>query len=306
MSSSGYSILIIDKSPEERTKLTRLLSPQYKIEIATNATEGVIKVSQNDYTLILMDYETLGLQVESFVNLKREKNLPTKLALMTKLHLEEYICFIRRWEITNILPKRADYPTEQILLAIENLINPELAFGLRRYLPTTIKSEFIRTREDKQYVVSKVINTFGAFGCRSAKLNEVRLVLEEMINNATYHGFRDSMGKPKYNPQSFSQLAENEMIKVDYGCLSDIAGFAVSDNQGTLTPKQIIDSLCRQYDKEGVYDHSGRGLFLSRRFSDTIIFNLRRNQLTQIVALFFKEVEKTTEAIKPFYINYVE
>ncbi|MCD6385297.1 response regulator [Candidatus Sumerlaeota bacterium] len=306
MAENQKSILLIDRDPEERTKLSRILAQQYRVDVATSASEGLNMLSREPYALILIDFETVGLQIDLFVNLMRERIKGTKIALLTKLHLEEYIFYIRNWGITNVMPKRDPYNPDEVLVIVENFIHPEKAFGLRRYLPTLIKTEEIRTRDDKSYVVSKIINFFGANGFSSVELYDVRLVLEEIINNAIYHAFRDEQGHPKYRPHTFVELAENEIIKVDYGCLGKRAGFAVNDNQGALECKQIIDALCRQYDKEGLYDQSGRGLFLSRRFTNTLIINIRNRKLTQIIALLLKNSDKDKSEIKPFYINYVE
>lgn len=306
MGEGQVSILLIDKDPEERTKLSKILAQQYKVNVATNASEGLNVLDREPCALILIDFETVGLQIDLFVDLMKEKMKQTKIALLTKLHLEEYIFYIRNWGITNVMPKRDPYNPDEVLVIVENFIYPEKAFGLRRYLPTLIKSEEIRTRDDKSYVVSKIINFFGANGFSSGELYDIRLVLEEMINNAIYHAFRNEQGEEKYRPYTFMELAPGEMIKVDYGCLGEKAGFAVNDNQGALKPQKIIDALCRQYDKEGLYDQSGRGLFLSRRFTDTLIINIRNRKLTQIIALMIKSLNKDKNQIKPFYINYIE
>ncbi len=299
-------ILMIDKDPEGRTRLLKILSPHYKVDVAAGVTDGLDKINQNSYMLILFDFETLGIQVDLFIRSIRERGQLTRLALMTTLPLEEYIVHIRKWGITNVLSKYEIYTPEHVLLAVENFIHPAKAFGLRRYLPTNLRTEEICNVEDKSYVVSKVINFFGAHGFSSARLYDIRLVLEEMVNNAIYHGFLDEKGMEKYHPRRFTELTPPEMVKVDYGCKDYLAGFAVTDNGGVLQPKHIVDTLCRQYDKAGLYDQSGRGLFLSRRFTDTLFINIRYKKMTQIIALISRNQDEKNTRVRPFYINYIE
>ena len=299
-------VLLIDKDPEERTRLSKILSEKFIVDVANTASEGLNKISQSGFDLILIDFETLGMQIDLFVRHLNERQLKTKLALMTSLSLEDYIQYMKNWNIINVLCKRSTYDHYQTIVTVDNFINPDKAFGLRRYLPVMLKSEEIRSRDDKSYIVSKVINFFGANGYSSTMLYDVRLVLEEMINNAIYHAFRDEQGNEKYRPQTFHELLHNEIVKVDYGAHGDLAGFMVGDNRGNLTPAHIVETLSRQYDKTGLYSQSGRGLFLSRRFSDALIINIRKDKTTQIISLFKKNGEKDKKAPKPFYINYVE
>lgn len=300
------TVLLIDKDPEQRTRLSKILSEKFVVDVANTAGEGLSKIMQTGFDLILVDFETLGMQIDLFVRHLSERQLKTRLALMTSLFLEDYISYMKNWNIINVLTKRPTYDQYQTIVTVENFISPERAFGLRRYLPASLKSEDIRSRDDKSYIVSKVINFFGANGYSSSMLYDIRLVLEEMINNAIYHAFRDEYGKEKYRPQTFHELLPNEIVKVDYGAYNEFTGFMVSDNQGRLTPAHIIDTLLRQYDKTGLYDQSGRGLFLSRRFSDVLIINIRNDKTSQIISLFTRNGEKDKNAPKPFYINYVE
>ena len=301
-----YSILIVDKEPEERSKLSKIISEFLTVDVASSSTEAITKISPDAYDLVLADFETIALHIDIFLRRMGEEAPDTQLALMTPLPLEEYIFYLRKLQITNVFPKRPTYDPHQVMITIENLIEPEKAFGLRRYLNTTLKKMNIRSGEDKSYIVSKVLNYFGAHGINSARLYDVRLVLEETINNFIYHAFLDENGEEKYKPSNFIQLRDDERLKLDYGFHNDTAGFAVTDNRGVLTPARILDTLCKQYNTEGLMAQSGRGFFLSRRFTDTLIINIRRGVSTQIIALFLRNGEKEKNLRKPFYINYVE
>jgi anti-sigma regulatory factor (Ser/Thr protein kinase)/CheY-like chemotaxis protein len=308
MIDTGYNILIIDKNPEDRTRLGNILKTRFQIDVASSSTEGLNKVGLKPYDLILTDFETIALHVDMYLERLQKAGLKTRMALMTPLPLEEYIKYLRKWGITNVLPKREDYVPEQVISIVENFIDPQKAFGLRRYLPTTTTKIKVRTNDDKPYVISKILNFFGAHGISSSKLYDVRLVLEEMVNNMIYHSFQDEEGNEKYQPTSFVELNDTEQVRVDYAFHNNTAGFAITDNRGILSPETVMETLCKQYDKEGLLAQSGRGFFLSRRFSDSLIINIRKNKNTQIIALFNRngEEEKDKPISKPFYINYVE
>jgi hypothetical protein len=129
------------------------------------------------------------------------------------------------------------------------------------------------------------------------------LIIEEAINNALFHAFADETGKEKYHPHDFVALDGSDELWIEYGADATTIGFSVNDNRGRLTPELIIGKLSRQYNREGLFDESGRGLYLARILSGQIIFNIKKDKHTQIICLFY---EKRLNIPKIFCINHIE
>jgi len=126
---------------------------------------------------------------------------------------------------------------------------------------------------------------------------------EEIINNALFHAFRNPDGSEKYRPGSFEFLDNNEEVAIEFGADATTIGFSVTDNRGTLTPELVIGKLARQYYREGLFDESGRGVYLARMLSGNMVINIHRGRRTQMICIFY---EKRLNIPRPFSINYCE
>jgi hypothetical protein len=144
----------------------------------------------------------------------------------------------------------------------------------------------LREKGDKAPVIDEVVARAACSNGDKAFLFDLRLILEEVLNNAIYHAFMDEHGREKYQLGSFQQIGEGESINVTAGCDGRTFGVAIRDNQGKLRRDTVLHKLERHLSIQGLLDENGRGLYLTYSLAGRVIFNLRRNQMTEIVVLF--------------------
>jgi len=126
--------------------------------------------------------------------------------------------------------------------------------------------------------------------------NNIRMIFEEIASNAIYHAHG-------YDKMQDVTLKDDEVVIVEYGLDDERFGFSVVDHSGRLTKEIVLKKILRAMSKEGVYDLNGRGLFLTRSFSDRFIVNIKPNECTEIVVLnYFHDNFKVN---KPLYINQI-
>lgn len=127
------------------------------------------------------------------------------------------------------------------------------------------------------------------------------LALDELINNALFHAFRESDGSEKYSPETFDALDNSECIDLEIGRNSIETWISVTDNSGSLTLDHVVNTVERHVRAEGLMDDRGRGLFLTRSLSDRMAVIIHQNHFTQVVANFQREANYL---VKELHFSY--
>jgi anti-sigma regulatory factor (Ser/Thr protein kinase) len=151
---------------------------------------------------------------------------------------------------------------------------------------TEIARRPIRLRQDKAEVIEEVLNFARRLRADTKFLFELRLILEETINNALFHAFHDDQQQERYNIESFTGLGPGEEVSVEFGADRQTIALAVTDNQGTLRRETILGKILRQCSAEGLLDQSGRGLHLVYSLAGRCLVHLSHRRVTQVVTLF--------------------
>ena len=298
-------LLIIDQRNEAAKNLVRHLPREFSSVIASSLPEGKERLARTPYDIALIDINT-ALQAESdLLPLIQHTPTATKVALLSDLHMEQYLHLLHRWGIYNVFAKAPTYDTHELSRMVIHLLDPAQAFGLHRYLAPgcEILIATIKDRREKKRVIEQIIAYFSTLDHTAHDLHDVRLLLEETINNALYHGFQDHTGQKKYRPPSFVALESHETITIEYSSDDRSFGFTVTDGGGLLTPHVIIEKLRRQATLEGLLDESGRGIYISHALADKFIVNIEKQKRTQTVVIFFA---RQINPYKSLHIHYVE
>jgi len=298
-------LLLMDSDQRSNEHLRGLLHPRFEITVAPTMEEAHAFLARQAFDLVIADFEILRAADANFFQTIHQVQQNLKIGLISALDTEHYVAFLLKWRCFHVLPKLPFYNARDVLLFVENILQPMNAFGLPRYLADDAEWNrmHIKDRRDKIRTVEDIVNYFASCEYEIHELYDVRLIIEEGINNALFHAFRDDAGREKYRPNNFCALDPSEELRLEYGSDATAIGFSVTDNRGLLTPEQIISKLSRQYNREGLFDESGRGLYLARMLSGQIIFNIEKGKRTQIICLFY---EKRINVPKPFSINYIE
>lgn len=297
-------LFYVDRSVDSSAELREVLALTHRV-VHFHALDGCLHALEADPgTLALFDVATLADSPTSRVGQLVEFRGRAPLALVTDLKLEDYISHLRTWGMLQILVKQPPINPEEVAIFLDSVEDPSSAFGLIRYLSKTIEmyNQAVRTLEEKRIAIERVINHFATNGFDIHELYDVRLILEEMINNAFFHAFHRASGEEKYTVRDFQDLEEGESVRIEYGSDSRTVGFTVTDNAGSLRIKTILSKLERQYNREGIFEESGRGLYLSRMLASQMILNIDSGHRTQAIALF--DDRRKSDRAKPLMINY--
>lgn len=148
-----------------------------------------------------------------------------------------------------------------------------------------VHKRLVRTRADKPRVIEAALEFVKNFRKEPTFIFDLRLMLEEAINNSIYHAFQDTAGKEKYRIETFKSLAEGETVEVEFGADDTTLALAISDNQGQLLRDHIMNKIERHLSARGLLDQNGRGLYLIYSLAGRAIFNVYPRKMSQIVIL---------------------
>ncbi len=293
---SRASILIVDDDSGIRNMLQDWLSEDYEVATAENGLAGLEVLAKRRFDLIISDIHMPGMG--GFDMLRQVKQLypDTKRALITDYDVDTYIKLALEEDLTNIIVKTSPFDIEELFRTVSALITGEKVFGLENYLQngTDLVRVRLRSSADIQEVRESSLATIDGTDLHERNGNNIRLIFEEIASNAVYHAYG-------YGRFDTVELKEDEKVDVAYGKDSQKFGFSVVDYSGKLTKDVVLGKLLRAMSLEGVLDSSGRGLFLSRSFSDRFIINIRTGEMTEIIVLNY--FQGGTETNKPLYIH---
>jgi len=274
--------------PQWRRVLAEAIPPELLVTWAPTAEEAMARAADRQCQLFLCDSTVAlrdGGRVPEFL---RSLPNPPRLILVCGPEVEDQFHILVQYGISVVLP-RIELPSRETLnVTLRSLLNPSESLGLGKHLPpeTPVESRRIVSMNDKQQTVEEICaavaklkhNPFAAF--------DVRLVLEEMLNNALMHAFLTRDGHGRYNIAHFVSLGPDERLEVQFGFGRQVIGFAVIDNRGRLRVGDILERLRRQFSMEGVADETGRGLFLVWALATSLVVTVLPGEVTQVVALF--------------------
>lgn len=298
-------LLVLDALPGSFAEFYEVLGKLTSVHIYSTLDQLLAEAGTIPKPVILLDIPTLQASPTAHVAHLVERRQQYPMGLLTASHIEDYLFDLRRWGILQIAVKSAPIDTEELEYFIECVVDATSGFGLFRYLRNTVEmyNVSVSTLDDKNNAVERVINHFATAGFEIHELYDVRLILEETLNNALFHAFRTPTGEEKYSVYTFKCLEPGEKVRIEFGSNSHMAGFSVGDNAGSLPIKTIIAKLERQFNREGIFDESGRGLYLSRMLSSQFVMSVEAGKRSQVIALF--DDRRRTDRAKPFMVNYI-
>ncbi|MBI2942721.1 MAG: response regulator [Candidatus Wallbacteria bacterium] len=296
-STARNRILVVDDDSGIRSMVRDWLSECYDVTTAENGLMALEILRTQAFDLVISDINMPGMGGFDTLRRVREQYPGTRRALITDYDVDTYIKMALEEDITNIIVKRSPFDVEELFRTVDGLLTGQRIFGLQNYLQagTPIALRRISSSEEIQSVREEGLSLIAGTDLAERNGNNIRLIFEEIASNAVYHA---------YGYRKFDQvrLREDERIEVAFGLDPEKFGFSVADWSGKLTKDVVLHKLLRAMSLEGVLDTSGRGLFLSRTFSDRFIINIRPGKQTEVVVLnyFFTAAEN-----KPLYINVV-
>jgi DNA-binding NarL/FixJ family response regulator/anti-sigma regulatory factor (Ser/Thr protein kinase) len=298
-------ILIVDDEPLIRSTLCEFLQDEYAVASAGSGPEALEMLAKEPADLLISDINMRPMNgIELLVEAKgRWPHMKT--GLITGYDVDDYIRLIKRHRITNVITKSTPFDFVEFVNTVKNILEPSRVFGLDRYLgaDATLTRRRLRTHEEKDALTEEMIAALHPLLEVPRRAFELRLVFEEIVNNAFFHAFRNPDGTAAHSKERADPLTPDEVVTVEYGHDPEVIGFSVTDNAGSLGIDKFLEKIERQVTQDGLMDEDGRGFFLARAFSSRLIVNVEPGERTQLIVLFQRHRDPTH---KPLYLNLVE
>lgn len=295
-------VLIVDDQAIFREMLEVELQKNYEVYTAEDAFAAFNILKSTSVDLVISDIQMPGITGFEVIKKVKEEYPKTKTALITAYNINDYIRMAKENDISNIISKSTPFNFDEFNSIVKNLVT-ERIFGLENYmLPIfNVLSEYTITNSNQiNDVEENIINVISKFHKAEPFIN---ILLEELITNAVYHAPVDKNGKEKYIKHSNVVLDESESVFVCVGRDSEKYGVSVLDTSGKLTKQQVLFRIDRHIHGEGLLDEDGRGLHMSRIYSDRLIINIKRDIATE--AIFMNYLDDKYKGFKPLYINEI-
>lgn len=295
-------VLIVDDQAIFREMLEVELHKNYEVYTAEDSHAAFNILKNVCVDLVISDIQMPGVTGFEVIKKVRKDYPKTKTALITAYNINDYIRMAKENDISNIISKSTPFNFDEFSAIVKNLVT-ERIFGLENYmLPDfNVLGEYTITNSNQiSDVEENIINLISKFHKAEPFVN---ILLEELITNAVYHAPVDENGKEKYTKHSNIVLDESEAVCVCIGRDSEKYGVSVLDTSGKLTKQQALYKIDRHIHGEGLLDEDGRGLHMSRIYSDRLILNTKRNIATE--AIFMNYLDEKYKGFKPLYINEI-
>lgn len=190
-------------------------------------------------------------------------------------------------DLLNVLPEALWNDPVCLERIVRGLLFPNEMFDISCFVPkaAAIEQFEITTLAEKHEIAEEVATLAQINAGDQRHIRDVYLIINELINNAFFHSFRNPEGEEKYSPRRFSRLDEGDRVVLEVAVAEDAIALAVEDNRGTLSPREVLKYLSRQSSGEGLYDSHGRGFYLVSNLVDHLGICLVPGERTRVVSM---------------------
>jgi hypothetical protein len=210
-----------------------------------------------------------------------------------------------RYGLFNFLPDELWRDPACIERILHCLLFPQEIFNLRLFLPHAASMRRLRvsTLAEKHHVAEEIVELIRPHTTNPRYTRDVHLIVNELINNAFFHSFRDDQGDQKYSPRRFTKLDDQDQVLIHVAVGPEGIALAVEDNRGSLAPAQVLRYMLRQTSGEGVYDSHGRGFYLISQLTHHLAVCIDPGHRTRIVSLSHFDDGKAVHTLEFFITN---
>jgi DNA-binding NarL/FixJ family response regulator len=295
-----HSILLVDDDPSVCGMLVDFFAGKYTTATAPNADAALALCARRPFDMVISDINMPGMKGPQLLAEIKRLHPSARRVLITAANVDDYVRTARASGVSTIIPKTLPFNFDELDAVIDGLLTGKI-FGLSRYLlPAHARLgvfEIRSSREAKDVREAAV----ALFAKKLGTAGDMRLVIDEIVTNAVYHAPAFPDGTEKYKAFSDVTLAPGEYIHIECACDAEKYGISVVDEAGRLTRETVLYKIERQLSGEGARDFSGRGLHMSRLFSDRMIVNVAPKKKTEVILINY--FSRKYRGYKPLYIN---
>ncbi|MEM7180328.1 MAG: response regulator [Spirochaetota bacterium] len=311
------TILLVEDLRSIRQAICRLLGKTYEVIDVESAEEAEqILISGKKIDLLITDIRLPGKPGTQLIQFCKHHFGSLPFALFTAYDVNQYIHYAFQENVFNILPKYSFLDISFIKVMADKILKKDI-FGVEKYLNgLRIKNSgngsqsntFLEPQEG-QVIYSKIssdddrvelCDRIGNFLIKKGAPTAINQILEELSSNAMIRAPRDTNGNAKYQyefpskdiviPLKNIRLEQEDAFEIGYGYTGDVFIIVTRDRFGSLRKEEILKRFDRHIHLDektglplGLADSHGRGLFICREISDSLIFNIEKGRKTEII-----------------------
>ncbi len=253
------------------------LSNIHQIEFGSYDLIYEEKIKKNQYNVVICDLDFDFAKVIQFYNkLKYNANF----LFITDWEYTKYLQLLKESKISNIYPKGLIIEDYQTSIKLISNLNKGTIFGVHNYAdsPSLLKTMLVHFSSEIRSI-SGQLNTFFPDLTKEQSI-KLKLAFSEIATNAFFHSHGLEKGKEYYI---------KEPIYISFAEDSEKILFSVTDKKGTLTKETVFYWLLERFkDSEELPLDHGRGFFLMKNIIDNLIINIKENETTEFIAIFYK------------------
>ncbi len=306
-----YQLLVVDDDSTIRDNLKEYLTHYHQspyeliVDEASTAEDAMEKLAEKKYDLVISDINLPDRDGFYILKEAAKVNPTIKRALITAYDLDTYIQMAKEDKVYNIITKAAPFKFSELSTVVDNLLIPENAFGLDKYLEEPVEpftQIILQSSEEIMKAQEQLKDFFLRFNLPD--LDALAIVMVEAITNAVYHSAKNPDGSLRYQKgEVIETLAPEEQVVITFGYDFEKLGISILDKGGSVTADEILYWLERNITGQSLLDTHGRGLYLIHRLMDRVIINLARKKSTELILLHY--IEEPSQENKPIYINEI-
>lgn len=312
-----HKILIVDDSIVIQKMVNHILEEHnYDTTMVSDGSEALELLKDEKIDLIVTDINMPQIGGFALVEKLHELNLDIPYVMITDADINKYLNLAIEHNVGNILSKPIE--KSELLTTVYKLLYPETLFGLKNYLNVD-ESELVKldvaSSQECENGVLKIVD-YAKDLLDGDLLSSFRLILSEMSINALYHPHGLSNEKEERVEVT---LNDGDKIQLQYGANSEKLGVSITDFEGNLTRLRILQSfktfiennenmmkaIESGEDPSGFLLDKGRGLQMAREMANEYYFNIKSNEITEIVILTWLKKLPVAHASQSIKINEI-
>lgn len=301
-------ILLVDDEKDMLDILSDFLDDEgFEVVTAENGLDALeILKKDSKFDLLLSDINMPKMKGFELIKKVRNQYNGITCALITAYDINSYIELAKTYNVSNIIPKTSPFNFEDFLIYVNELISGKI-FGIEKFFKEgkDINSFKINGPKGIEHAIFKIFETLDN---NDIGLKKAKIALREIIINAVYYGAKNEDGSKKENWDVNFQLKNEEEVIIKYSVDEEKLAVAIIDQKGRLKKSDVLFWLERnivQDPKTGfvksINDEHGRGIFMSREFSDSFIINIDPGIKTEVIII--KYLQDKYKGSKPLIIN---
>lgn len=262
--------------------------PTEKTFFSSSLVHLLEQISSEERPIVLIHCGTLNENdIELATRLPDLPGRPTLAVLAKDKNLDQAVSMARRLNLGTVFPDDCLLYPSEIERWVDWIECGGPASGIEPHLQpgARITSRRLMAKSDKAEIIDSILSFVGEIRPDRALEFNLRLILEEVVNNAIFHACVDEAGEEKYTIGSFERVDDDEVIELDYGADENTIAVSIRDNRGLLTRETFLGKIERQASMKGLLDISGRGLYLTYSLAERLVVNLRPGKLSELVVL---------------------